>query len=133
MPARPELVIDSTESLQSVIARSPKENLRTPPAKKAVSLRPLKRVCFAGCIQTDEEDKENVLPSDNDSADDRLSPRKLDLDRQAAEKERVEVVPDSADEEEEYIPGTQDEVKAAEEEREEGEIVAFTRTPSSAL
>ena len=133
MPARPEIVIDSTESLESVIARSPKENLRTPPSKKTVPLRPLKRVCFAGSIQTDEDDKENVPPSDDENNDARLSPRKLDLDQAVTKKESNDVVPDSEDEEDGQVRPTQENVVGTQEERDEGEIADFTRAASSAL
>jgi hypothetical protein len=141
MPPRPQIIVDPTETLESVLSRSPKENLRTPPAKKAVPLRPLKRVCFAGGIQTDEDDKENVPPSDDDDTneqDARLSPRKLDLDQPVAGG-RQEVVPDSEDDDEEpvrvtqeYVPGPTQQEATVEEEQEEGEIVLIARTPSVA-
>ena len=76
-PCSVAAIVDPHEPLESVLKRSPSENLVTP-EKQTVPLLPLKRTSSAA-LEEEEQNKENEPPEEDEERR-QLDPRKLDIE-----------------------------------------------------
>ena len=118
--------VDPHESLESVLARSPEENLKTP-EKKTVPILPLKRT-----FSHDEDNKENEAPEDDEDEqrEDRLDPRKLDIEARVLFGDEEDV---KGDEAVEPVSSDEDEEEGETVDATQHETVDMDASPSPAI